>query len=141
MALVTATKTGNWSDTTVWSTGALPLASDTVRANGFTVTIDQDVNIGTGTLDTLTSGGGFSVTAAPRSITANVTAGTSGCLVCSHNTGTVTLIGNIAGSATTTASGANNSGNGTLSLPDTPAARLAEEQMIHALSEALCGEA
>ena len=29
----------------------------------------------------------------------------------------------------------------TLSLPDTPAARLAEEQMIHALSEALRGEA
>lgn len=46
MAFVRATKNGNWSDPTVWHTGALPQNGDTVYANGFTVTIDQDVLIG-----------------------------------------------------------------------------------------------
>lgn len=40
MANVYAVKTGNWSDTTVWNTGALPTSADDVYANGFTVSID-----------------------------------------------------------------------------------------------------
>jgi hypothetical protein len=46
MAFVRAVKDGNWSDTTVWHTGALPENGDTVYSNNFTVTIDQDVLIG-----------------------------------------------------------------------------------------------
>ena len=43
-----ATKTGNWSDVTVWDGGTtLPGPGDVVRSNTFTVTIDQDINIGT----------------------------------------------------------------------------------------------
>jgi hypothetical protein len=37
MANVYAVKSGNWSDVTVWNTGALPTASDDVWANNFTV--------------------------------------------------------------------------------------------------------
>jgi hypothetical protein len=40
MALVYATKNGDWSDTTVWNTGALPTVNDDVYPNGFTVNID-----------------------------------------------------------------------------------------------------
>lgn len=43
MATRFAVKTGVWSDTTVWNTGALPTSADTVYPNGFTVTIDQDI--------------------------------------------------------------------------------------------------
>lgn len=40
MANVYAVKNGNWSDTTVWNTGALPTTADDVRPNNFVVTID-----------------------------------------------------------------------------------------------------
>jgi len=45
MALVYATKNGNWSDTTVWNTGSLPTSADVVRPNNFTVTIDVNVDV------------------------------------------------------------------------------------------------
>lgn len=45
MAVRFAVKTGNWSDTTTWDSGALPVAGDTVYPNGFTVTLDQDINV------------------------------------------------------------------------------------------------
>jgi hypothetical protein len=45
MANVYATKTGNWSDTTVWNTGALPTSSDDVYANNFTVSIDTSPTV------------------------------------------------------------------------------------------------
>lgn len=43
--VVVAVKSGNWSDPTVWNTGRLPESTDQVFANGFTVTIDQDVTV------------------------------------------------------------------------------------------------
>ena len=45
MAIVYATKTGNWSDTTVWNTGALPTSADDVYSSNFTVTIDTNINV------------------------------------------------------------------------------------------------
>jgi hypothetical protein len=64
MANVYAIKSGNWSDTTVWNTGALPTSSDDVYCNNFTITIDQNVNVislrntaATG----ITGGGGFTI--------------------------------------------------------------------------------
>lgn len=44
MATITAVKAGNWSDTTVWSGGVLPGASD-VASTSFTITIDQDITV------------------------------------------------------------------------------------------------
>lgn len=38
-----ATATGNWSNPAIWDGGTLPQTTDTVRPNGFTVTIDVDV--------------------------------------------------------------------------------------------------
>jgi len=62
MANVYATKTGNWTDNTVWNTGAQPTSADDVYANNFTVTINTSPTIlscrntaATG----ITAGGGF----------------------------------------------------------------------------------
>ena len=38
-----AVATGVWSATGTWDGGTLPTSGDTVHANNFTVTIDQDV--------------------------------------------------------------------------------------------------
>lgn len=45
MANVYAIKAGNWSDPTVWNTGALPTSADDVFSNNFTVTINQNVTV------------------------------------------------------------------------------------------------
>jgi hypothetical protein len=86
MANVYAVKTGNWSDTTVWNTGTLPTAADDVRANGFTVTINQDItvlSIRTDASSPAVAGGGFVVSGSGRIINANVQTGTTTCLTCS----------------------------------------------------------
>lgn len=62
MATKNAVKSGNWSDTTVWNGGTLPAAGDDVYANNFTVTIDQNINVGTLRTTSgsgITAGGGF----------------------------------------------------------------------------------
>ena len=43
--VVVAVKNGNWSDPTTWNTGTLPDSTDQVFANGYVVTIDQDITI------------------------------------------------------------------------------------------------
>lgn len=40
-----AVKSGNWSDPATWNGGTLPGAEDVVRPNGFTVEIDQDIEV------------------------------------------------------------------------------------------------
>jgi hypothetical protein len=45
MANVYAVKNGNWSDTTVWNTGALPTTADDVYPNNFTVTVNQNITV------------------------------------------------------------------------------------------------
>jgi hypothetical protein len=46
MALKYATKSGAWSNTTVWNDGTVPGNGDTVYTNNFTVSLDQDILIG-----------------------------------------------------------------------------------------------
>lgn len=63
MANVYAVKSGNWSDTTVWNTGALPTSADDVYANTFTVTVDISatvLSISNGNGTGFTYGGTFS---------------------------------------------------------------------------------
>jgi hypothetical protein len=45
MAVRYAVATGNWSSTSTWNGGTLPTSADDVYANGFTVTIDQNVTV------------------------------------------------------------------------------------------------
>jgi hypothetical protein len=46
MALRVAVATGNWSSTATWNGGVLPGPGDIVASNNFTVTIDQNINVG-----------------------------------------------------------------------------------------------
>jgi hypothetical protein len=86
MAIVRAVKTGNWSDTTVWNTGALPTSADDVYSNTFTVTIDTSptvLSISNASATGVTAGGQFAPT---TGITLTCTA-TNG-VVQSNSTGT-----------------------------------------------------
>tara|TARA_R110000868_G_scaffold90171_1_gene250605 strand:- start:2458 stop:3555 length:1098 start_codon:yes stop_codon:yes gene_type:complete len=110
MAIVRATKSGNWSDTTVWNTAALPTSADDVYSNTYTVTIDQNVTVlsirntaATG----VTAGGTFNCSTGR---TIDCSAGTgfvigaagTVLLTLSHATGTtVTTRGAIGGTANT----------------------------------------
>jgi hypothetical protein len=108
MANVYATKTGNWNDTTVWNTGSLPTSSDDVYANGFTVTINQDitvVSVRTQSATGISAGGGFTLSAG-RTVNANVYSGTTAGITFSA-TGTSTINGNCFGA---TSSGVSISG-------------------------------
>lgn len=83
-----AVATGNWSNTATWDGGTLPQAGDDVRANGFTVTINQDVTVASLRTDASSpavAGGGFTVTGNGRIITANLQVGTTRVLTCSTN--------------------------------------------------------
>ena len=47
MANVYATKSGNWSDTALWNTLALPATVDDVFSNNFTVYVDNSFQVRT----------------------------------------------------------------------------------------------
>jgi hypothetical protein len=119
MAVRYAVATGNWSTGSTWNGGTLPTAADDVYANGFTVTIDQDVTVlslNTTASAPAVAGGTFNCTTS-RTIRANLNQGSTRLLTTTLTTGgTCTVIGNIstgtAGLATTCV--ANNVGLGTL---------------------------
>lgn len=91
---------GNWSNAANWNDGTKPVSGDTVYADGKTLTIDENIDIGSGvcTTETRSSGtaGGSFVLNSNRIITANFRAGTTTC-ISSWGTG-VTLTGNVQGS-------------------------------------------
>lgn len=45
MATKFAIASGNWSSGSTWNDGTVPLSGDTVYANGFTVTVDQNITV------------------------------------------------------------------------------------------------
>lgn len=118
-----ATKSGNWNDTTVWSTGAVPTTGP-VYANGYTVTVN--VNAGCTSVNTIAgtvaaAGGGFTL-ANGVTLTANAIAGSTTCVTFS-GTGdqSASIVGNPVGSSTTAnGAGAVNSGAGTLNITGNP---------------------
>lgn len=97
-----ATKSGAWSDVSVWDGGAtLPQSGDTVRPNGFTVTIDQDITVTelrNNASAPASSGGTFSL-AVGWTITANIigSAGGTPCAGYSGSGGTRYIVGNVTG--------------------------------------------
>lgn len=119
MANVYATKTGNWSDVTVWNTGALPTAADDVRSNGFTVTINQDItviSINNTASTPAVAGGGFTVSTNNLTINANINYGGVAVLTASQS-GTLTIVGNFSGTPTSGGvSGTNFTSTGTINI-------------------------
>jgi hypothetical protein len=90
-----AVANGNWSNTATWDGGTLPTTGDFVAANNFTVTIDQDINVGrltTAAQSPAVAGGGFTVSTT-RTVTLTDTsaiiAGTTNCITYSGAAGTV----------------------------------------------------
>jgi len=92
MANILAAANGNWSSTSTWVGGVVPVAGDNVYANTRTVTIDVNINVAklsTQAENGATAGGSFSVTCAvtPITITATtIAAGSSTCLVVNSST-------------------------------------------------------
>ena len=105
MALKYPLANGNWSTAANWNGGTVPVAGDDVRANGFTVTIDVDINvlqISTAQLLPAAAGGSFAVST-NRTLICNIIAGTTICLG-SIVGNIVTIIGNITAGSTTAVS-------------------------------------
>jgi hypothetical protein len=104
MANVYAVKSGNWSDVTVWNTGALPTSADDVYSNGFTVTIDQDVtvlSIRNTAQSPAVAGGGYILSG---TFTVSATSGgfvTGATRLLTYTGSNCVLNGNITGSGTT----------------------------------------
>ena len=120
MANVYATKSGNWSDTTVWNTLALPTAADDIFANNFTVTVDinaQVLSINTTAAAPAVAGGNFRLNH-NVSLSANVLAGSTTCLTfLSASPNFSAIYGNITGSATTnTARAFSNTSSGIVNI-------------------------
>lgn len=128
MANVYATKSGNWSDTTVWNTGSLPTSSDDVYANNFTVTINQSLTVlslRNTTASGISAGGYFDANTA--GITLNITGSTplaiasTSLLRVSNATGKVTInfSNSVSGSTVASTSMILISGNGNCDINGT----------------------
>lgn len=108
MAERRAVATGNWSSTATWDGGTtLPGSGDDVHANGFTVTINQDItvlSIRTDAGSVAAAGGGFTVSGT-RTINANIVAGSTDCLTISTGSSAITINGNVNGGASSGAEG------------------------------------
>lgn len=103
MANVYAVKSGNWSDVTVWNTGALPTSADDVYSNTFTVLIDVSptvLSIRNDSAAGITLGGRFTISANGITLTANVVFSVATFLTVSVPLNNqATLVGNISGNS------------------------------------------
>jgi hypothetical protein len=117
MANVFATKTGTWSDVTVWNTGALPTSADDVYANNFTVTINQNVTVlslRTTSASGINQGGAFN-NSGNWAVVANIISGSSTALNITGS-GTTLVTGDITGSSISAVSTLSFNSTGTLNL-------------------------
>lgn len=99
MAARYAVATGNWSNTATWDGGTLPGPGDTVRPNGFTVTINQDVTatlLTNGASSPAVAGGSFAMSG-NRTITAALSSVTSGVPLLSLASQTAAIVGAVTG--------------------------------------------
>jgi hypothetical protein len=83
-----AVKSGNWNDTTVWSTGAVPTTGD-VFSNGYTVTVNVNASATkiTNKAGVVAVAGGSFALADGVTLTANVEAGAATCLTAGTSVG------------------------------------------------------
>lgn len=119
MANVYAVKSGNWSDTTLWNTSALPTTVDDVYANSFTVTVDinaQVLSIRNTAAAPIVAGGGFRLNNA-ISLSANVIGGIGTCFsFLSSSPNYCTLYGSVTGSASSGSFAIFHSSTGTINI-------------------------
>jgi hypothetical protein len=114
MPNIKAQANGNWSATATWAGGVVPVAGDSVWANNFNVTINQDINVTSLNTTAVTgipfnggstssnAGGTFTAGNLVANITVvDITAGTTSCLsVLNTNLAlNITSTGNINGSS------------------------------------------
>lgn len=103
MAVRYAVATGNWSNPLIWDGGvSLPTIGDDVYANGYTVTVDQDIEVVKISTEvcptTLIEGGRFTIApSAIRVIIADVKAGSTYCLYSEIYNLRLTVVGDICG--------------------------------------------
>lgn len=108
MAVRYAVNNGNWSDVATWDGGAsLPTVGDDVYANGFTVTVDQNIEvskISTEVCPTTSVGGGqftenyASTSFNYRTLVCDIVAGSSTCYYFYAYRLVLTIIGDVYGS-------------------------------------------
>jgi len=94
---------GNWSSAANWNDGTKPVAGDDVYADGKTVTIDEDVTVGSIRNTQRTGGtvGGSFTIGGGRTVTANVggfVAGSGSSTINTNGNSLTTLNGNLVGS-------------------------------------------
>ena len=124
MAIVRAVKSGNWSDPTVWDTGALPTSADDVYSNTFTVAADTTttvLSIRNGSTTGVTAGGGFTaVNGVTLTLTgAGVVGGNTAATVFASSLTSgqfCTIVGNLVGGINNNTYAASNLSTGTLNI-------------------------
>jgi len=118
-----AVTTGVWEAAT-FNGGTLPGVNDTVHANGYTVTIDQDVTVAalTTRIGAVAGDGGLFSLSSGVTLTADLFCGTSTCVAFGGGSGVLaTIVGNLYGSNTTgSVYAVNCSTAGTLTIAGTP---------------------
>lgn len=118
MANIRATSNGNWSNNSIWSP-APPASTDDVFASGFTVTVDQNIQVlSINTIGATGIGGGGNFRPNDGVVmTTNVVAGSSTCVTfINASPNTFTLVGNVTGGTSANAYGINNTSTGTVNV-------------------------
>jgi len=117
MATITATKSGNWSDTTVWDLGRAPVDGDLVQAVSYVIDFDVDINQPSTVLNA-TSGYFRYNGGATRNVTANANLGTHSTagLIQNSAVGTLNFYGIVVGGSGSYAYGAINNAAGTMTV-------------------------
>jgi hypothetical protein len=119
MANVYAVKSGDWSDPTVWNTGALPTSADDVFSNSFTVTVDVSVSVLTvknSAASPIVAGGTFLLS---DGITLTAQNSLNGTDLIQLNANAPAIAGAIASASGATSYVIRNNGTGTLNLTGT----------------------
>lgn len=102
MAIKTALKTGNWSDTTVWPGGVKPTVGDIAQPGVYDVTIDEDITCtrietnDSGHFLLTTVGGDGTGTRYINADVLNAVYGPQGCIFCTHQAGVMVITGTTA---------------------------------------------